>query len=148
MKTGVNYLAFCLAVAVASTMLLEEAVLTHAVTCNPSALSPCAAALLPAVPPSTTCCVRLREQTPCLCGYYRSPSLQPYLGGNGPRKICWESLSSVQHAVSAGSARRPAGASAVCELVEQAGGVEDGAVGDTCHAMLESPCLYIYGGAA
>ncbi|GMH27209.1 hypothetical protein Nepgr_029052 [Nepenthes gracilis] len=87
MKTGVSYLAFCLAVAVASTMLLEEAVLTHAVTCNPSALSPCAAALLSPAPPSTTCCARLREQRPCLCGYYRNPSLKKYLSGNGSRKI-------------------------------------------------------------
>ncbi|TYI29188.1 hypothetical protein ES332_A05G299100v1 [Gossypium tomentosum] len=49
-----------------------------AVTCNPIELSPCLAAVMSSTPPSETCCSRLREQTPCFCGYLNDPSLRQF----------------------------------------------------------------------
>ncbi|GMH27214.1 hypothetical protein Nepgr_029057 [Nepenthes gracilis] len=79
MKIQVSYLAFYLAVVVAVAMLLQETTLTHAATCDPTALSPCAAAFQMKAPPSTICCAKLKEQKPCLCGYVRNPKFKPYL---------------------------------------------------------------------
>ncbi|GMH27213.1 hypothetical protein Nepgr_029056 [Nepenthes gracilis] len=87
MKIQVSYLAFYLVVVATVVVLLEETTLTHAVMCNPIALSPCAPASRTAAPPSPVCCDRLRMQKPCLCGYYKNPILKRYVTGSDANKF-------------------------------------------------------------
>ncbi|KAI8031936.1 hypothetical protein LOK49_LG01G03492 [Camellia lanceoleosa] len=58
-----------------------------AVTCNPTELSPCIDAYTSSKPPSTTCCVKLREQKPCLCGYKKDPNLSQYVNSPNTKRI-------------------------------------------------------------
>ncbi|KAF2313815.1 hypothetical protein GH714_013611 [Hevea brasiliensis] len=37
--------------------------------------------------PSTTCCRKVREQRPCLCGYLKDPNLKHFLSSVGDRKV-------------------------------------------------------------
>ncbi|EOA37712.1 hypothetical protein CARUB_v10012448mg [Capsella rubella] len=57
------------------------------VTCTVSELFPCAPAYTSSSPPSRTCCTKLREQTPCFCGYLRNPSLRGYINNPNSRKV-------------------------------------------------------------
>nr|ACM78620.1 non-specific lipid-transfer protein type 2 [Tamarix hispida] len=78
---------FTLLAVVVATTLLGEAEIAEAVTCSPLQLSPCAGAITGSGPPSATCCSRLREQTPCLCGYYRDPNLRQYVNSPNAQKV-------------------------------------------------------------
>ncbi|KAL0693757.1 hypothetical protein Bca4012_060937 [Brassica carinata] len=49
------------------------------VTCVPTELSPCLPAVQTRSNPSTECCVKLKEQQSCLCGYIHKPVFGPYL---------------------------------------------------------------------
>ncbi|KAL2457631.1 Bifunctional inhibitor/lipid-transfer protein/seed storage 2S albumin superfamily protein [Forsythia ovata] len=74
-------------VAVAVVVLLGELHVSEAVTCNPVELSPCLGAINSGGPPSAACCSKLREQQPCLCGYKKNPSLQPYVNSPNAKKV-------------------------------------------------------------
>nr|ACM78623.1 non-specific lipid-transfer protein type 2 [Tamarix hispida] len=76
-----------LAMAVAAITLLGEADIAEAATCNPVGLSPCAGAMSGSGPPSKLCCSKLREQKPCLCGYYRDPNLRQYVDSPNAKKV-------------------------------------------------------------
>ncbi|XP_059452430.1 non-specific lipid-transfer protein 2-like [Corylus avellana] len=81
--------ALCAVVVVVVAVLLCEAPLTAkaAVTCNPLELSSCLPAITSSAQPSTTCCGKLREQRPCLCGYIKNPNLKQYVGSPGAKKV-------------------------------------------------------------
>ncbi|XP_011021288.1 PREDICTED: non-specific lipid-transfer protein 2 [Populus euphratica] len=79
--------SFFMIVMVVTTMLLAEAQVSQAETCNPEQLSPCLGAITSSTPPSTTCCSKLKEQKPCLCGYLKDPSLKQYVSSPGARKV-------------------------------------------------------------
>ncbi|KAL0723023.1 hypothetical protein Bca4012_037622 [Brassica carinata] len=66
---------------VAALLLLtvEKIPVAEGVTCSVTELSPCLAAFMSSSPPSASCCAKLREQKPCLCGYMRNPSLRQYI---------------------------------------------------------------------
>ncbi|XWS23483.1 hypothetical protein CRYUN_Cryun28dG0017600 [Craigia yunnanensis] len=51
----------------------------EAVTCSPMELIPCFDAIISSTPPSDTCCSKLKEQIPCLCGYLNDPTLKRFL---------------------------------------------------------------------
>ncbi|KAB1211239.1 putative non-specific lipid-transfer protein AKCS9 [Morella rubra] len=86
MKKASYVAALCAVVAVA--VLLCEAPLTaEAVTCSPTELSSCSAAITSSAPPSKTCCTKLKEQTPCLCGYLKNPNLRQYVNSPGARRV-------------------------------------------------------------
>ncbi|KAE8022061.1 hypothetical protein FH972_007895 [Carpinus fangiana] len=87
MKTA-SGAALCAMVVVVVAVLLCEAPLTaKAVTCNPLELSSCLSAITSSAQPSTTCCGKLREQKPCLCGYIKNPNLKQYVGSPGAKKV-------------------------------------------------------------
>ncbi|KAJ8773080.1 hypothetical protein K2173_028257 [Erythroxylum novogranatense] len=68
-------------------LLMAEAELTMAVTCNPFQLSPCAAAITSGAPPSPLCCTRLKEQKPCLCQYLKDPRFGSYVNSPNAKKV-------------------------------------------------------------
>ncbi|CAK7344257.1 unnamed protein product [Dovyalis caffra] len=68
-------------------MLFAESQVSQAVTCNPRQLSPCLGAITSSAPPSATCCSKLKEQKPCLCGYLKDPSLKQFVSSPGARKV-------------------------------------------------------------
>ncbi|KAJ6766583.1 BIFUNCTIONAL INHIBITOR/LIPID-TRANSFER PROTEIN/SEED STORAGE 2S ALBUMIN SUPERFAMILY PROTEIN [Salix purpurea] len=68
-------------------MFLAEAKVSEAVTCNPGELSSCLGAITSSSPPSTTCCSKLKEQKPCLCGYLKNPALKQFVSSPGARKV-------------------------------------------------------------
>ncbi|KAH0688843.1 hypothetical protein KY285_015994 [Solanum tuberosum] len=68
-------------------ILLGELFVAKAVTCNVSELSPCADAILKGTPASPTCCAKLKEQIPCLCGYIKDPKLKPYIDSPNAKKV-------------------------------------------------------------
>ncbi|XP_022765884.1 non-specific lipid-transfer protein 2-like [Durio zibethinus] len=59
----------------------------EAVTCNATELMPCLEAITSSTPPSETCCSKLREQTPCLCGYLEDPTLKPLANNPNTAKV-------------------------------------------------------------
>ncbi|CAN4116826.1 unnamed protein product [Withania somnifera] len=68
-------------------LFLGELLVTEAVTCSPTELVPCAAAMTSSQPPSSTCCGKLREQKPCLCGYLKNPNLRQYINSPNAQKV-------------------------------------------------------------
>lgn len=85
-KVCASNMAVC-AVVLVALLLVEVAPMAEAVTCTPTELSPCLGAITSNSPPSAACCQKLREQKPCLCGYLKNPSLQPYVNSNGARRV-------------------------------------------------------------
>ena len=81
-----SYVVLC-AVAVVAMILFEAPLMAKAVTCSPLQLSSCIAAITSSAPPSSTCCTKLREQRPCLCGYLKDPNLRQYVNSPGARKV-------------------------------------------------------------
>ncbi|XP_022955891.1 non-specific lipid-transfer protein 2-like [Cucurbita moschata] len=74
--------SLCVLVAAVATMaLLTGAPVADAVDCNPSELSPCLPAITSSTPPTSSCCQKMVEQTPCLCGYFKNPEFKPYVTG-------------------------------------------------------------------
>ncbi|BBG99569.1 Bifunctional inhibitor/lipid-transfer protein/seed storage 2S albumin superfamily protein [Prunus dulcis] len=86
MKLSYSGVALCVVVMVA-VMVSEEARMAEAVTCSPVQLSSCLGPINSGSPPSTTCCQKLREQRPCLCGYLKNPSLRQYVNSPNARKL-------------------------------------------------------------
>ncbi|KAK4833164.1 hypothetical protein QYF36_019374 [Acer negundo] len=74
-------------VAVMAVVLSSEVRVAEAVTCNPTELSPCTAAITSSMPPSSTCCSKVREQRPCLCGYLKDPNLRQFVNSPNSRKV-------------------------------------------------------------
>ncbi|XP_038712547.1 non-specific lipid-transfer protein 2-like [Tripterygium wilfordii] len=68
-------------------MLATQIHMSQAVTCNPAGLSSCAPAISSGAAPSRTCCSKLREQRPCLCGYLRNPTLRKFINSPNARKV-------------------------------------------------------------
>ncbi|KAG5614377.1 hypothetical protein H5410_014201 [Solanum commersonii] len=50
-------------------------------------LVPCSPAIIWGQPPSEVCCAKLKEQVPCLCGYFNDPTLKPYVGSPNAQKV-------------------------------------------------------------
>ncbi|XVE72122.1 hypothetical protein DITRI_Ditri11bG0013100 [Diplodiscus trichospermus] len=82
----VPFVALCV-VAVVVVLLSGETRTAEAVTCNPSELSPCLAAITSSTPPSTTCCSRLKQQQPCFCGYLKNPALKQFVGNPNAKRV-------------------------------------------------------------
>uniref|UniRef100_A0A2P2MH84 Non-specific lipid-transfer protein 2 n=1 Tax=Rhizophora mucronata TaxID=61149 RepID=A0A2P2MH84_RHIMU len=68
-------------------MVLTEVHVSQAATCNPSLLTPCAASFTSSNPPSSLCCTRLNQQTPCFCGYLKNPNFSRYVSSPGAKKV-------------------------------------------------------------
>ncbi|KAK7381443.1 hypothetical protein VNO78_34135 [Psophocarpus tetragonolobus] len=84
MKKGCVFAVVVVVVGVVSGSIIPKA---EAVSCNPVELSPCLGAITSSSPPSTTCCQKVREQRPCLCGYLKNPSLRQYFNSPGSRRV-------------------------------------------------------------
>ncbi|KAI4357748.1 hypothetical protein L6164_001679 [Bauhinia variegata] len=69
------------------TLILAQAQVTMAVTCNALQLSACASAITSSSPPSAVCCSKLKEQRPCLCKYLKDPNLQRLVNSPNARKV-------------------------------------------------------------
>ncbi|KAF8378670.1 hypothetical protein HHK36_030019 [Tetracentron sinense] len=83
LKMKVSYVALC----VILVLLLSEARVSLAVTCNALELSSCLSAITSGGAPSGTCCNKLREQRPCLCQYLKDPNLKQYVSSPNARKV-------------------------------------------------------------
>ncbi|KAF5748004.1 non-specific lipid-transfer protein AKCS9-like [Tripterygium wilfordii] len=59
----------------------------EAVVCNPRVLEPCTWAIMSLTPPSSQCCVKVREQSSCLCEYLRQPQLWPFFNSPNTRLV-------------------------------------------------------------
>uniref|UniRef100_A0A2P2KVB0 Non-specific lipid-transfer protein 2 n=1 Tax=Rhizophora mucronata TaxID=61149 RepID=A0A2P2KVB0_RHIMU len=69
-------------------MVLIEARVSQAATCNPSLLMrPCLEAFSSPTPPSSLCCSRLNEQKPCYCGYLKDPNFSGYVSSPGGKRV-------------------------------------------------------------
>ncbi|KAF1888846.1 hypothetical protein Lal_00036888 [Lupinus albus] len=77
----------CAMVLVLLLLLVDLSFKVDAFNCNPVELSPCLQAITSNVPPSTTCCQKLKEQKPCLCGYIQNPNLKQYVLSPGARRV-------------------------------------------------------------
>ncbi|KAI8534457.1 hypothetical protein RHMOL_Rhmol10G0091100 [Rhododendron molle] len=85
MKKGSCASLLCALVVV--LVVLEEAWVTEAVTCNALELGPCLGAFTSSQAPSAACCNKLREQRPCLCGYIKNPSYSKYVNSPNGRRV-------------------------------------------------------------
>ncbi|KAL8531740.1 hypothetical protein ACS0TY_008369 [Phlomoides rotata] len=84
MNLKVVPLAICVVLLV---VISDEIAVTNAVTCNPLQLSPCAAAITSSGNPTTACCDKIKEQSPCLCQYMKNPNLQRFINSPGAKKV-------------------------------------------------------------
>nr|XP_043612577.1 non-specific lipid-transfer protein 2-like [Erigeron canadensis] len=84
-----SYTTICIAAMVLVIMILgTQPQVATAVTCQVTQLAPCAAAISSSsVPPSRQCCVKIKEQRPCLCQYMKNPSLKAYVSSPNAKKI-------------------------------------------------------------
>ncbi|KAG5527972.1 hypothetical protein RHGRI_028786 [Rhododendron griersonianum] len=85
MKKGSCASLLCALVVV--LVVLAEARVTEAVTCNPMELSACQGSFTSSQPPAAGCCSKLREQQPCFCGYKNNPSLSQYVNSPNARRV-------------------------------------------------------------
>ncbi|XVF71579.1 hypothetical protein PTKIN_Ptkin12aG0049500 [Pterospermum kingtungense] len=82
----VSFVAFCM-VALVASMFSGETRTAEAVTCDPTELSSCLSALTSSAAPSTTCCLKLKEQKPCLCGYIKNPALKQFVNNPNAKRV-------------------------------------------------------------
>jgi len=75
------------AVVVVALFLIDVGPVAEAVTCNPTELSSCLAAITGGSAPSRACCSKLKQQEPCLCGYIKNPALKQYVNSSGAKKV-------------------------------------------------------------
>ncbi|KAK4479900.1 hypothetical protein RD792_015444 [Penstemon davidsonii] len=87
MNMNTTKVAMILLVLVVVVVAGEVQVSTAAITCNPVQLSPCANAITSSTKPSDTCCARIKQQRPCLCGYMKNPYLQKFINSPGAKKV-------------------------------------------------------------
>ncbi|KAG5527977.1 hypothetical protein RHGRI_028791 [Rhododendron griersonianum] len=85
MKKGSCASLLCALVVV--LVVLPEARVTEAVTCNSSELGPCLGVFTSGQAPSANCCNKLKEQQPCLCGYIKNPNFSKYVNSPNARKV-------------------------------------------------------------
>ncbi|KAI5660220.1 hypothetical protein M9H77_29013 [Catharanthus roseus] len=78
-----SYVAICAVL----ILLIAEANLSNAATCNPTELSPCMAAISSNTPPSSLCCSKIKAQKPCLCQYLKNPNIRKYIGTPSAQKV-------------------------------------------------------------
>ncbi|RAL40212.1 hypothetical protein DM860_008352 [Cuscuta australis] len=72
----------------AATATVAVAAATNSNTCNPSKLSPCAAAMTsPKLGPTRMCCRELKQQKNCLCQYKHNPNLKKYFTSLNAHKV-------------------------------------------------------------
>ncbi|CAO2825377.1 unnamed protein product [Amaranthus hypochondriacus] len=76
-----------LAAVVVVVVLLAKTPATKAVNCSPLELAPCAPAFMSSQEPSNSCCAKLQEQKPCLCGYARNPTYKSYVDSPAAKRI-------------------------------------------------------------
>ena len=82
----VSFVALC----VVALVVVEFSGETHtaeAVSCIATELSECLAAITSPTPPSDSCCSKLREQQPCLCGYLKDPSFKQFIDNPNTKKV-------------------------------------------------------------
>ncbi|KAI3515689.1 hypothetical protein L1887_14592 [Cichorium endivia] len=84
MKSAACTTVFALAFLV---MVFPGSKMATAATCSVTQLSPCLPAFTSSSPPSAQCCTKLKEQSPCLCGYIKNPSLKAYITSPNARKV-------------------------------------------------------------
>ncbi|XP_038702401.1 non-specific lipid-transfer protein 2-like [Tripterygium wilfordii] len=82
-----NVLSMGVVMVVVVVMLATQIHMSQAVTCNVSELSPCAPAISSGAAPSSACCSKLKEQSPCLCGYLKNPNLKQFVNSPNARKV-------------------------------------------------------------
>ncbi|KAL9257190.1 Non-specific lipid-transfer protein 2-like protein [Drosera capensis] len=87
MNKQLSNLTATLAIVAIAFVILNPAVVADGVTCNVYELAPCAGAILSSSAPSSACCSKMQEQKPCLCGYYKDPSLAQYVNSPGAKKV-------------------------------------------------------------
>ncbi|KAJ9550324.1 hypothetical protein OSB04_014369 [Centaurea solstitialis] len=68
-------------------MILAGTQVATAVTCQATQLAPCASAISSSSPPSKQCCIKIKEQRPCLCQYIKNPSLRGYVTSPNAKKV-------------------------------------------------------------
>ncbi|KAJ8761207.1 hypothetical protein K2173_001263 [Erythroxylum novogranatense] len=81
------YVAVTALVLMLMVALVTQAPTSEAVSCDPLELSSCIDAVTSSRPPSPTCCAKLKEQRPCLCGYLKDPILRQYMSTSAAKKI-------------------------------------------------------------
>ncbi|XWS21823.1 hypothetical protein CRYUN_Cryun30bG0088300 [Craigia yunnanensis] len=81
-----SFVALCV-VALVVMLFSGEKCTAEPVTCSPTELGPCLEAITSSTPPSETCCSKLREQTPCLCGYLQDPNLKPLVDNPNTARV-------------------------------------------------------------
>ncbi|KAG2403780.1 hypothetical protein LR48_Vigan549s008000 [Vigna angularis] len=74
------------AVVLVALLLIDVGPLAQA-ACSASQLTPCIPAITSSSPPSSTCCAKLNEQKPCLCGYLKNPALKQYVNSPNAKKV-------------------------------------------------------------
>ncbi|PWA51736.1 Bifunctional inhibitor/plant lipid transfer protein/seed storage helical domain-containing protein [Artemisia annua] len=79
--------AVCVALAAILIMIVTGPQTANAVTCQVTQLAPCAAAITSSAPPSKQCCMKMKEQRPCLCQYIKNPSLKAYVSSPNAKKV-------------------------------------------------------------
>ncbi|KAL8211119.1 hypothetical protein R6Q57_005556 [Mikania cordata] len=57
-----------------------------AVTCEPTQLMPCLKSIMNGTPPPSTCCSKLKQQKPCMCGYINNPKFAKYVESPNAKK--------------------------------------------------------------
>jgi len=75
------------AVVLLALVLIDVGPVAQAATCVATELSPCAAAITSGGAPSSACCQKLKQQKPCLCGYFKDPTLKQYVNSPNARKV-------------------------------------------------------------
>ncbi|KVI04462.1 Bifunctional inhibitor/plant lipid transfer protein/seed storage helical domain-containing protein [Cynara cardunculus var. scolymus] len=84
MKPSTSMEAYAIAILV---MMLAGSQAAMAVTCSVTELSPCLPAFTSSAPPSSSCCAKLKQQSPCLCQYIKNPSLRGYITSPNAKKV-------------------------------------------------------------
>ncbi|XXG65474.1 hypothetical protein AAC387_Pa05g3166 [Persea americana] len=68
-------------------LLIGNLPASESVTCQPTELSPCSAAIIGGSAPTPECCTKLNEQKPCLCQYMKDPNLRKYIDSPNAKKV-------------------------------------------------------------
>ncbi|XP_031477659.1 non-specific lipid-transfer protein 2 [Nymphaea colorata] len=78
---------FAVAFPILVVLLLGKALPCSSVTCDPTKLSSCLAAIQGSSPPSHACCSGLKVQRSCFCLYMKNPTLRMMIMSPKSRKI-------------------------------------------------------------
>ncbi|RAL50789.1 unnamed protein product [Cuscuta campestris] len=72
---------------IVTAMLVGQLRVTDAAQCTATELRPCLSAISSGQSPTPECCAKLKEQTPCLCGYRKDPQVGKYVNSPNARKV-------------------------------------------------------------